>query len=164
MITNRAWAFTPKKMTEYIRNLKSQSLRQVITQQYLRIGGIKAKISESKRSVRDMVNQTVYSHIIDVFISNNYSVKFSEKDRLKKKFEWLEDQHRNRTPSSSTSDQVAVGPIDEPLADRITAIQVELTEQEQALLSLGPNFALCPKVDEWFINQVNMEIAAWHTA
>ena len=59
--------FTPKKMTEYIRNFKSQSLRQVITQQYLRIGGIKAKISESKRSVRDMVNQRVYSHIIDIY-------------------------------------------------------------------------------------------------
>ena len=95
-----------------------------------------------------MVNQRVYSHIIDIFISNNYSVKFSEKDRLKKKFEWLEDQHRDRNlSSSSTSDQVAIGPIDEPLADRITAIQVGLTEQEQALLSLGPNFALCPKVD-----------------
>ena len=131
-------------MTEYIRNVKSQSLRPVITQQYLRIGRIKAKISESKRIVRDMVNQRVYSHIIDIFISNNYSVKFSEKDRLKKKFEWLEDQHRDRTPCSpSSSDQVAVGPIDESLADRITAIQVELTEQEQALLSLGPNFALC---------------------
>ena len=35
-----------------------------------------------------------------------------------------------------------------------------MTEQEQALLSLGPNFALCPKVDERFINQVDIEIAA----
>ena len=92
-------------------------------------------------------------------IYDKYTAQFSEKDCLKKKFERLARQHYKRTPSS-TSDLVVLGPIDEPPADNIMTIQVELTKQEQALLSLGTNFTLCPQVDDRFINEINTEVAA----
>ena len=154
----------PKKMNECIENLKTKSLCQVISHQYFTIGRIKAHITQYKQRVRNIVNQGQYSLIIDIFTCNNCTVKSNEKERLIKKFEWLSEQHCERTPtaalSSSTSEHVDLSPIDEPANDRITTIQVDLSEQEQALLALGPNFALSPKVDERLINQINMEVAA----
>ena len=114
--------------------------------------------------MRNVVNQGQYSLIIDIFTCNNCTVKSNEKERLIKKFEWLSEQHCECTPtaalSSSTSEHVDLSPIDEPADDRIITIHVDLSEQEQALLALGPNFALSPKVDERLINQINMEVAA----
>ena len=51
-----------------------------------------------------------------------------------------------RTDNDKLEDQV--GPIDEPPENRVTAIQVDLSDNEVHLLSLGPNYAIAPRVDD----------------
>ena len=144
--------------------LALRSLRQAISHQYFTIGRIKAHITQYKQRVKNIVNQRQYSRTVDmylhVFACNNCTVKSNEKERLITKFEWLSKQHYERTPaaavSSPTYEHVDRSLIDESAEDRITTIQVDLSEQELALLALGPNFALCPKVDERLINQINI--------
>ena len=51
-------------------------------------------------------------------------------------------------------------PIVEPLMERITPIQVELTPDEQSVLALGPNFALTPCIDDKLITNVQVEVAS----
>ena len=53
-----------------------------------------------------------------------------------------------------------VEPIVERAADRVTEIQVELSDAERAALALGPKFALTPRIDEKLLDTVRVEIAA----
>ena len=104
-----------------------------------------------------------------IFNNNNESVKQSTKLRHQRKFDCLLScstsdvvSHSDQITSSQLSDSpVADMPImEEPVEDRVTAIQVHLISEEQALLALGPNFALTTRIDESLMESVKVEIAA----
>ena len=139
---------TPKNLLNHIRNLKTQSLRQIISFKYILICRNKKDINQCKQCVRNSVDSSSYSSIIDLFISSGYEIKQKEKVRLMKKFDWLVNQRYEPPVSSSArpnSCSTVHGFTDETPKDCIMTIQVEVTEQEQSLLALGPNFALSPK-------------------
>ena len=92
---------------------------------------------------------TSYQYLLiqSVFTKNNEMMKQSEKARLKNKFDWLFNKQRELGISNNQNTRFEE-PIVEPLMERITMIQVELTPDEQSVLALGPNFALTPRIDD----------------
>ena len=62
----------------------------------------------------------------------------------------------------SDSPAVNTSCIAEPVEDRVTAIQVNLSPEEQSLLALalGPKFALTLRIDETLMHTVKAETAS----
>ena len=52
-----------------------------------------------------------------------------------------------------------VGHIEEPPENRVIAIQVDLSDNEVQLLSLGPNYAIATRVDDNLLRKVK---TAWY--
>ena len=96
---------------------------------------------------------------MSIFDDNNRCIKFSKKRRLIEKFQWLtRSRITKRTDNDTQEDQV--GPIEEPPENRVTAIQVDLSDNEVQLLSLGPNYAIAPRVDDNLIRKVKISMAS----
>ena len=51
-------------------------------------------------------------------------------------------------------------PVVESDSDRVTAIQVSLSDDELSVLSLGPNFALTPVINDTLLDSVRVEMAS----
>ena len=60
----------------------------------------------------------------------------------------------------SDSPAVDTSCIAELVEDRVTAIQVNLSPEEQSLLALGPKFALTLRIDETLMHTVKAETAS----
>ena len=93
-----------------------------------------------------------------IFEENNTSIKSSEKKRLISKFSWI--TRSVSTPTTRERESVALDFIEEPPNNRVTAIQVDLTDNEKKVLSLGPNFAITPRTDENLVKEVIMNMAS----
>ena len=93
----------------------------------------------------------------NIFEVNNNRIKLDAKSRFKNKFDWLLSYNRTAQPARHVT--VVNPPVVEPVENRVTAIGVELTAAEQAILALGPNFALSPHIDEKLLQSVRISIA-----
>ena len=62
--------------------------------------------------------------------------------------------------SDNDTQEGQVGPIEEPPENRVTAIQVDSSDNEVQLLSLGPNYAIAPRVDDDLIREVKTSMAS----
>ena len=119
-----------------------------------------------KRLMEDLSSRDLYFGLISIFEQNNETVKRSSKERLQKKFKWLTQHYNKKTKKNTEMSQQSDSPvvdmptIDEPVDERVTAIQVQLSPEEKSLLALGPKFALTPKVDENMMDSVRAAIAA----
>ena len=143
-----------------IKRYKCQSLRQTIIHLFDDIRRVKAEINNIKPTIKNLICSYKYTSIIDIFSKYCCEVKAMEKSQLQKKFEWLHrKQNGSHSRNSGNVEDISV-PITEELKDRVTAIEVELNEDETSCLALGPGFALCPTIDEAFLNKVKMETAA----
>ena len=162
VIRNRDMLF-PRAVPGFIlRNIskaKRSALNQQITEHYLKIAYQKAMIAKTQILIKECPTSYQYLLIQSVFTKNNEMMKQSEKARLKNKFDWLFNKQRELGISNSQNTGFEE-PIVEPLMERITPIQVELTPDEQSVLALGPNFALTPRIDDKLITNVQVEVAS----
>ena len=123
-----------------IKRYKCQSVRQTIIHLFDDIRRVKAEINNIKPTIKNLICSYKYTSIIDIFSKYCCEVKAMEKSRLQKKFEWLRrKQNGSHSRNSSNVEDISV-PITEEPTDRVTAIEVELNEDETSCLALGPGF------------------------
>ena len=161
----------PSKCSSYgealINSLKCLALSQVITNHYENIRKYKSEIVKTKKSLMEsLLSRDIYVKLMNIFEQNNESIKESSKKRHQKKYDWLV-QCSNKPPTNrvSTNDQgdspvINLPVIEEPVENRVTVINANISPEEQSLLALGPKFALTPRIDEKLLDSVKAEIAA----
>ena len=137
----------PSYVSRFIKRARDTALNQHITKLYSDIASEKSQINKIREQVQRCTSSKLCDYIQSVFETNNETIKQSEKDRLKKKIAWLcKKQWPQKYDTKEHEEEVTK--IAETPEKRVTSIQVNLTEEEQQLLALGPNYALKPRVDE----------------
>ena len=150
----------PYYLSNYAPRIKKASLKQNIKKTYLEIAAIKSKLVCVKNQLKQSVSTELHHKIMSIFDDNNRCIKFSKKRRLIEKFQWLtRSRITKRTDNDTQEDQV--GPIEEPPENRVIAMQVDLSDNEVQLLSLGPNYAIAPRVDDNLIREVKTSMASY---
>ena len=96
---------------------------------------------------------------MQLFEHNSSTVKSHYKQKLKRKFSALSTSGSVCT-NDATTESISIS--NEPPESRVTTLCTNITEQEEQLLSLGPNYALSPRVDDKLLDNVRINIA--HTA
>ena len=109
--------------------------------------------------MKSVLDNTQFSNILQLFEHNNSSVKSHYKQKLKRKFSALSTSDSVST-NDATTESISIS--NEPPESRVTTLCTNITEQEEQLLSLGPNYALSPRVDDKLLDNVRINIA--HTA
>ena len=153
-----------------VHSLKLSSLNQFISRHYNSIRLYKRDICHVKKQlIESGLSRVIINQLVRIFDDNNESVKQTTKLRNQKKFDDLLngsssdviiDSDQNAPSQLSDSPAVDTSCIAEPVEDRVTAIQVNLSPEEQSLLALGPKFALTPRIDETLMDTVKAEIAS----
>ena len=120
---------------------------------------MKYQIVQTKTNLKQCVNNDQFSKLLIIFEENNRLIKQTEKERLQDKYNWLV---RKSSPSISEEFHNAEhsAPVVESDSDRVTAIQVSLSDDELSVLSLGPNFALTPVINDALLDSVRVEMAS----
>ena len=122
----------PNRFCKDIMCYKCQSLKQMIVKLFEDIRRVKSELNNIKPTVKNLISPYQYTSVIDIFSRYCSEVKAGEKSRLQKKFEWLHSKqngsHNSNTNCGNAQDYI-VSIIDPP-KDRVTAIQVELSDDE----------------------------------
>ena len=115
--------------------------------------------SLSTSQLEESLSTSQFDRLVLIFEENNTSIKSSEKKRLISKFSWI--TRSISAPTNRERESVALDPIEEPPSNRVTTLQVDLTDNEKKVLSLGPNFAITPRVDENLVKEVKLNMASY---
>ena len=105
--------------------------------------------------IESVLNNTQFSNVIQLLETNNNYVKSHYKQQVIRRFSLLS------VSSYSVNATTGIVSID-PHVSRVTTLGTDITEHEEQLLSLSPNFALSARVDEKLLDTVRIIIA--HTA
>ena len=160
-IINRSILFPihcPYYVDKHLLHMKKASLRQNIRKTYLDLAHYKSQIITTRNQLKESLSTSQFDRLILIFEENNAGIKSSEKKRLISKFSWI--TRSISAPTNREREYVALDPIEEPPSYRVTTLEVDLTDNEKKVLSLGPNFAITPRVDENLVKEVKLNMAS----
>ena len=142
-----------------VHNLKSHALNYAISGHYHQISQLKQSVISSRNELYHACPDNIFNRINTLFAEYNEHSKRVAKERLRRKYDhqaWLQGSKPPSAPASPTF-LVTSPPVEE---ERNTAILETLSDNERALLDLGPNFALSTRVDKHLTESIGREIAA----
>ena len=127
---------------------------------YDNIRSIKFYLCQCKQDLYGAISDQFLFHDI-IFTAEKYNceVKDYHKQRLKDKLQWIILKYY---PSDCN---VRRNRVTQPVKDRVTVLDLDpdnplsITDDERQLLSLGPNFAVSPVVDDKLLHDINVNMA-----
>ena len=140
-------------VSRYQHRLRTLSLQQHISYQYQFIADRKRDLVHLKDNLFHKVDHSTFISIATICEEHQRYVKQHYKDRLQKKFSWLLEKYYPPTPPPPPT-------TTQPADDRVTTLNTDsVSEQQKSVLALGPNFAVCPRIDQSFKDKVAVDIA-----
>ena len=149
----------PPPANHCITTLKLLALNRMIWTHYRDISSLKYKLIQAKTNLKQCVNNDQFTKLISIFEENNRLIKQSEKERLQDKYNWLVHKSSPSISEECHNAEHSVSVVESD-SDRVTAIQVSLSDDELSILSLGPNFALTPVINDTLLDSVRVEMAS----
>ena len=149
----------PQSVDRLLFQLRLKSLNQHISFKHHLIRQFKSSIIRLKDSLfHSITDQILFQDILCTAENYNADVKLFFKSEHQRKLDWLVTKYcpiqptRQFRPMESVGDRVTVLDLD-------PANSVVLSDNERQLLSLGPKFAVKPKIDEKLLHKIQVDVA-----